>query len=59
MAARPGLGALLVLFMCLEAMVLLNGLIGVFGDAFVADVMVDDDDDDDDDSDGEGGEGGG
>ena len=33
---RPGYSALLVLFMIFQAIILLNGLIGVFGNAFVA-----------------------
>ena len=34
---RRGLAALLILYMCATAMVLLNGLIGIFGAAFQAD----------------------
>jgi len=44
-----GLVTLLILYMCISAMVLLNGLIGIFGDAFSGATEDDDDDDDDDD----------
>lgn len=35
-----------MIFMCLEAMIILNGLIGIFGDAFVSDISADFDDGD-------------
>jgi len=48
-----GMTALLILYMCFSAMVLLNGLIGIFSAAFQA-ATKDDDDDDDKDSDEKG-----
>jgi len=44
-----GLVTLLILYMCFSAMVLLNGLIGIFGGAFASATEEDDEDDDDDD----------
>jgi len=43
-----GLVTLLIFYMCFSAMVLLNGLIGIFGGAFASATEEDDDDDDDD-----------
>jgi len=43
-----GMTTLLILYMCFSAMVLLNGLIGIFSAAFQAATKDDDDDDDDD-----------
>jgi hypothetical protein len=54
-AELPGLAVLLIAYMCFNAMILLNGLIGVFGSAFnVSQAEIEgrgDDDDDDDDKD--------
>jgi len=44
-APQKGLAALLILYMCFTAVTLLNGLIGIFSQAFTKD--VDDDDDED------------
>ncbi len=48
-----GLAVLLILYMCLSAFVLLNGLIGIFGSAFASAIEEEDDEDDEDDKDEE------
>jgi len=48
-----GLVVLLIIYMCISALVLLNGLIGIFGGTFVAATEDDDDDDEDEEKDDE------
>jgi len=55
-ANHGALVALLLLYMCISAMVLLNGLIGIFGGAFQAATAEEDEEGEDDDEDEEDGE---